>query len=553
MSLAAACGGSSGQSVTLTATSSQGDPVEITYELDGALVTETVDTPWSQVVEISGDFDLSFAVTNPQEAGQVGCSVNGLGVGPPVAATGEAAASCDASGSITDSSSNVVSSAGGTPRPESDSGVANDAEAGDVATDAATGISAELVIVDDSGVPGELTQFELFDAFVRVTGLDISGDESAIVDGELTYRSPTVTSDVSASELYGPDDVVDGTIGHRLTSGGIVVTDTGQHTITATGTVSVPDQDIEVPFDVAVDFDVEAVEVEAVTTEFLDGALTLDVPSSSRVNESSGWSSFSDEGLGIERPLEADGLDFLVEIFTPDDAVAVAVARSPQPLSQPDLDLAVQQLNESLPTPGTITSATIGGFESQRIQVDDIEGPARLDVFRVADEILVVLAGGPLGDPATFGDAVAIADSIAFDLDAIPRLTHTTVVTSTSNAGVVLSTYEIPANWIEGNPTFTSPDALVGARMGFVAGDESVDSVVAQVVEEAGYLKPATATQIDGVDFAELGADDDVGIRRDFIGAVPGGVLVFTVFDERPEVDRILIDAIIASIKILNR
>lgn len=549
------CGGSSGQTVTLTATSSTGDQLEVSYDLDGTVVTDTVDAPWSQAVEVSGEFDLSFVVTNPSDAGDVGCSVDGLGIGPPIAATGEAAASCSASGLISSSSSSITSSAKGTPR----SGDSADTDISDTETaiedvDEATGIAAALVIVDASGTPSELTQFESFDVSLRVSGLDISGDETVIVDGVLAYQSPSVTSDVSASELYGVDDVVDGTLGHRLTDRSLLsANDAGQYTMTATGTISVPDQGIEVPFDVSMDVDVAAVEVELVSTEFLDGALAFDVPNSFQVIEPSGWSTAAEAELGVERPLDNDILDRVIEIGSPDGSAGVLVLRSTRPLSHPDLAVAAQQLSEVLPLPGTIAPATIGGVESQRIEISDDVNKARLDVFRLGGELFVIQASDVVDDQSGFAVAATIADSVVFDLDAIPRLTHTTVVTTSSNDGIDLGSYDIPADWIQTDPTFTSRDGAVGARLGFVAGEESVDSIVALIIEEAGYLKPATATQLDGIDVAELGADDDLGIRRDFVGAVPGGVLVFTVYDERPEVDALLVDAIVESLTVIAR
>lgn len=556
--VAVSCGGSSGRSVTLTATSSTSDDVEVSYEIDGTVVSETVNTPWSQAVEVSGEFDLSLMVTNPSDTGDVGCAVDGLGIGPPVAATGEVAASCAANGLISSSSSSITSSARGTPRAADATGTETaDAASTETASEDAgdaDGIVAELVIVDASAVPTELTQFGSFDVSLRVSGLDISGDESVIVDGVLAYEWPTVTSDVSASELYGVDDVVDGTLAHRLTGRSLLVAnDAGRYMFNATGTISVPEQGIETPFDLSLDVDVAAVEVELVTTEFLDGALVFDVPNSFQVNELSGWGATAEQELGIERPVDVDILDRVIEISSRDGSAGVLVLRSTRPLSHPDLAVAAQQLSEALPLPESIAPATIGGVESQRIEISDGASTARLDVFRLGGELFVIQASDPVDDPSGSAEAAAIADSVVFDLDAIPRLTHTVVVTTSSNDGPDLGSYDIPADWMQGPSTFSSSDGLVGARLGFVAGEESVDAVIALVVEEAGYLNPATNTELDGVDFAELGADDDLGIRRDFVGAVPGGVLVFTVFDERPEVDALLVDAIVESLTVIAR
>lgn len=543
----AGCGsGGASQPITLHADSSSGGPVEVSYDVEGLSVTETVETPWSLEVELEGRFDVSFIVSNPADDGLVSCAIDGLSVMSNLDAAGEGGAECMATGSISGDSLDVSSRTGGVPRTNDDGSP----------VEADVGFTAELVVADEFGEPIELTQFQPFGVYLVLTGLDIDEDAEIIVDAELVYEAPGQRNRVSVGQVYGVDDIVDGTLVHEVADHGFArVVDTGRHVLDVTGSVRMPDVETPVPIDLdVVEFDVERVEVETVGHSLVDGVVTLDAPNSWTVSEPVLWTSVSEDGVGTERALTGTSLHTLAVLADPTGEADVQVLRSPRPLSHPGLEEAAVQLNESLSRPGVISTATVSSFDAQRIELQSDDTVLRIDVLQVEDEYFVIQVRAP-ADEALLADAMSIADSVAFDPAQIPLLSHWLLIGSTIQRGddaLRLAEYHAPANWIQDGTWFTSPDGLVGARLGTAVEGNTVESMVATLAEDQGYLEPASPTKLDGVDFLELSMADDDGVHRDFVGMVQGAVLVFSVADIRLEPDAGFVDAIIETLVVFD-
>ncbi len=108
--LLAACSGSSEPMlVSLEASSSLGDDIEVTYVTGDGEVTEVVTSPWSLDIERSGSFSANLVVRNTGLDGSVRCAVSS-GAFPPIDTGGEAAAMCRAQVSQRGDSTSVSSS-----------------------------------------------------------------------------------------------------------------------------------------------------------------------------------------------------------------------------------------------------------------------------------------------------------------------------------------------------------------------------------------------------------------------------------------------------------
>jgi hypothetical protein len=116
--LLGACSGGDDEPLALTfvATGSAGGATDIEYVIDGETTTETVDGEWRLTVEVESGFELSLRVENPADSGDVSCRITEDPDAPPagigssgVDATGEGAAVCELSGTI---SGNTLSTTG---------------------------------------------------------------------------------------------------------------------------------------------------------------------------------------------------------------------------------------------------------------------------------------------------------------------------------------------------------------------------------------------------------------------------------------------------------
>ena len=103
----ASCGGNGDATITLIATSSSGDDVDVSYSIDGETTTATVDTPWELTVDVGGRFEVELTVTNRSGDGRVGCGFGGDAGGPE--GDGPGGAECNLSGSA---SGNTLSTSG---------------------------------------------------------------------------------------------------------------------------------------------------------------------------------------------------------------------------------------------------------------------------------------------------------------------------------------------------------------------------------------------------------------------------------------------------------
>lgn len=94
LALLSACGGGSEPvMISLEASSSSGDDIEVTYDTDDGEVTEVVASPWSLEMERSGSFSANLEVRNTGLDGDVRCEVTSDAF-PPIGTGGEAAAIC---------------------------------------------------------------------------------------------------------------------------------------------------------------------------------------------------------------------------------------------------------------------------------------------------------------------------------------------------------------------------------------------------------------------------------------------------------------------------
>jgi hypothetical protein len=106
--LSSACAGGSGSDSFDLVLRTTGDPADaqVTYRLPGGQEnSETVSLPWEMPVTVSGDWSVRLSVTNPGLEGEVTCSLGGLRL--PVGATGEASATCSASGNASEVSTSA--------------------------------------------------------------------------------------------------------------------------------------------------------------------------------------------------------------------------------------------------------------------------------------------------------------------------------------------------------------------------------------------------------------------------------------------------------------
>lgn len=418
------------------------------------------------------------------------------------------------------------------------------------------GVTVELVIVDADGAPTELTQFQPFGVELEVTGLAITEDQRITVASDMTYSSPTENRTISAGDSFKLEDVVDGSIVQQLLShGSAVVTDTGKHSVAVTGSVRLGDGEPELAFDVSVDVEVEPVQVETLTRVFLDGAFTFEASNSYLTDERSDWEFATEQELGVEQPLELDLLETIVELTDVGTNSGVLVLRSTRPLSHPDLAVAAEQLNESLPVAGTITPAELGDIPSQRIDLVNENTAVRIDVLEVGNEVLVIQANAPADVDSSMDEPVAIVESVVFDPTEFPQFTHTLVTTLFGDSeGVRIGAFRFPADWTTERSFFTSQDGLVAARLIHITEAEakSVDEVVATLTEDIGYENPAEPVTLGGADVVMLSLDGAASTRKDFVGLVQDKIILFTVFDVSGDPDEALLDSLIDSVEFFD-
>lgn len=452
----------------------------------------------------------------------------------------------------------VVASCGGSSsspepsRPAPSESAANGSETRTVELDG--GVTVELVIVDATGAPTELTQFQSFGVELVVTGLAIADGERITVGSEMTYDSPTENRTITADDSFKLADVVDGSIVQELDShGSTVATDAGKHSVSVTGSVRFRDGEPNLAFDVSVDVEVESVQVETLTRIFLDGAFTFDAPNSYLTDERSDWEFTTEQELGVEQPLDLDVLETIGELTDVGASRGVVVLRSTRPLSHPDLDVAAQQLSESLPVAGTVTSAELAGIPSQRIDLVNDDTVVRIDVLRIGSELLVIQASGLVDVGSSIDEPLAIVESVVFDAARFPQLTHTAVATTRRNSDEgAIGEFRIPADWKVEGLYFASEDRLVAARMINAPDAESIDGVVATLTESIGYETPAEPVTLGGVGVVVLSIDGANNTRKDFVGLVQDKIIIFTVFDQRGDPDEALLDALIDSVEFFD-
>lgn len=453
----------------------------------------------------------------------------------------------------------AVSCGGSSSSPESSTtapseSAANGSETRIVELDG--GVTVELAIVDANGAPTELTQFQSFGVELVVTDLAIADGQRITVGSEMTYDSPTENRTITAGDSFKLADVVDGSIVQELDShGSTVVTDAGKHSVSVNGSVRFRDGEPNLAFEVFVDVEVEPVQIEILTRVLLDGAFTFDAPNSYLTDERSDWEFTTEQELGVEQPLDLDVLETIGELTDVGASRGVLVLRSTRPLSHPDLDVAAQQLNESLPVAGTVTSAELAGIPSQRIDLVNDDTVVRIDVLRVDDEVLVIQANALADVDSSVDEPVAIVESVVFDPTKFLRLTHTAVTTLSGDSdGARIGKFRIPANWTTVRSFFTSQDRQVAARLIHVtdAEAESVDEVVATLTEDIGYEAPAEPVTLGGADVVMLSLDSADKTRKDFVGLVQGKIILFTVFDVSGEPDGALLDALIDSVEFFD-
>ena len=123
----ACAGGDDDETLTLTlvASGSAGQAVDIEYEIDGETITDTVEGEWRLPAEVESGFDLKLRVENPADSGEVSCRITPDPDAPPaqiggadVDATGEGAAVCEISGSVSGDSLSTTGTNYGLTREE---------------------------------------------------------------------------------------------------------------------------------------------------------------------------------------------------------------------------------------------------------------------------------------------------------------------------------------------------------------------------------------------------------------------------------------------------
>lgn len=537
----AACGGDPSAVLTLSAASSTGDPIEVTYTIGSDATTEIVDSPWEFSVDVSGRFDIDLVVNNSQDDGTVTCSIDG-GIGPsPSVARGELGAECSASGTVSDGSTSISQQSRGIPREE----VAN-----------TSGVVTELVFVDMDGVPTEPTQFEPFRLEVVTTGLtpEIAQDSDITVRAIVDYTGGGQSVDLNDAELYEPDDIVDGRLVHRINVGNLgKAAEAGAHSITIGGGVYVRDTDAEFPIDIELDFDVIAVPITIESQDFINGAITIDTPNSwTTTLDGATFDETSEDDLGVIALFDVAELQQLAFVDAPGQG-DLQIFRSTRPLALGDLEDALAGIEDVLPLEDrVIVDAEVGGWPSTRVTGTIGDTALAMDFVSVEQEVFLVQARIETVETPLLADFEAMRDSLQFQPDRFPRLTHTTGISSwldVDGERIDLAFFSVPADFVQDGSGFTSPDDSITVSSVLVTS-QNLESTVAELTDQVEYTSTDGSRVVDGLELRQLVAENGEQSRIDLIGERNGAVLVYTVIANGA--DTALVDAIVDSLRIVE-
>lgn len=537
----AACGGDPSAVLTLSATSSTGDPIEVTYTIDSDATTEIVDSPWEFSIDVSGRFGVDLVVNNSQDDGTVTCSIDGT-IGPsPSVARGELGAECSASGTVSDGSTSISQQSRGIPREEATN---------------ESGVVTELVFVDVNGVPTEPTQYEPFRLEVVTTGLtpEIAQDSDITVRAIVDYTGGGQSVDLNDAKLYEPDDIVDGRLVHRINVGNLgKAAEAGTHSITIGGGVYIRDTDAEFPIDIKLDFDVIAVPVTIESRDLIGGAITIDAPNSWATSlVGATFDETSEDDLGLMALFDVAELQQLALVDAPGQG-DLQIFRSTRPLALGDLEDALAGVEDVLPFEDrVIIDAEVGGWPSIRVTGTTDDTTVEMDFVRVEQEVFLVQGRIETVETELFDDFEAMRDSLQFQPDRFPRLTHTTGISSWMDLDgeqIDLAFFNVPADFVQDSSGFASPDGAVTVSSALVTS-QNAESMVAELTGQVEYTSIDGSRVVDGLELRELVVEIGEQSRIDLIGERNGVVLVYTVIANGG--DTALVDAIVGSLRIVE-
>ena len=521
---AAACGGDSGASITLSAASSSGGPVDVTYVVDGERTADTVSTPWELTVDVDSRFEIDLTVLNPRNSGTVACGIGGDI--RDLEADGPGGAECIVSGTAGNGS---ISSSGTSRSIDRDTDAIDDsAEESSEAAPGETTLTDEQRVAEQAGptatiellVDGEPTlsptQYDEVDLRVRVDGLDELDDGA--VDDDIIVSTLSEFDDgdtVRRHDLfqrYDSSDVESGSLIHPVTErAGYSIVRPGTYRVTVTGSVTTGD-DVH-PIDEVITFDVDEVPVETTVETFVDGSFTLDLPSN--------WEIIEDQPFDFVVEDDFGGTSDFIETATPvvglrslDADAEFSIFRSTRPLTIPDLGAAEasyrRELGDLDADPAVETQ--INGAPALRL---DAEGGGRAlvaEFVRLDSEVLMIQRRGVVGSEAL--EAVqAIRDSLVVSPPDFPQLMHSVEIDLVADGSTEpYGSFEVPADWqpatatraTEGGVAFASPDGALVVELSSTAEELDIDTVVRRLSELTGVAS-TNVTVLGDPDVDRLG------------------------------------------------